>query len=221
MASTFYDEFYHYELYSHTIHVSASLFDSNASSFNQESNIEQPSFFVSLEGNFYSCDTSNEKEVTYGDYIDIYDDTFTHSLIYIYHILYSNIYVPDPSHFVHNSLIDGAQPNDFQDVCLATSSLICVITLTLLDIMCFIISSFFLGINTQSLLEDCEHLILSSFHTEDSLPVYSHESTDMIICDPLYYDLEAYLQVDTHIIPPYIPSTIPLNNPRLYKSQVH
>ena len=36
----------------------------------------------------------------------------------------------------------------------------------------------------------------------------------MIICDPLDSDLEAYLQVDTHIIPPSIPSTIPLNNPK-------
>ena len=80
--------------------------------------------------------------------------------------------------------------------------------------MCFRISSFFLGINTQSLLEDCEHLILSSFHTEDSLPVYSHESIDMLICDPLDSDLESYFQVDTHIIPPSISSTIPLNNPK-------
>ena len=36
----------------------------------------------------------------------------------------------------------------------------------------------------------------------------------MIICDSLDSDLEAYLQVDTHIIPPSIPSTIPLNNPK-------
>ena len=44
--------------------------------------------------------------------------------------------------------------------------------------------------------------------------MYSHESTDMLICDPLDSDLEAYLQVDTHIIPPSMPSTIPLNNPK-------
>ena len=98
--------------------------------------------------------------------------------------------MPDSSHVVHTSLIDGAQPSEFQDVFLATSSLMCVIPLTLLDIMCFNISSFFLGINTHRLLENCEHLILSSFHTEDSLPVYSHESTDMLICDPLDSDLE-------------------------------
>ena len=122
--------------------------------------------------------------------------------------------MPYSSHLVHTSLIDGAQPNDFQDVCLATSSLICVIPLTLLDLMCFRISSFFLHINTQNLLEDCEHLFLSSFHTEDSLPMYSHESTNMLICDPLDSDLEAYLQVDTHIIPPSIPSTICMNNPK-------
>ena len=102
--------------------------------------------------------------------------------------------MPYPSHFVHTSLIDGAQPSDFQDVCLAKSSLIYVIPLTLLDIRCFRISSFFLHINTQNLLEYCEHLILSSFHTNDSLLVYSHESTDMLICDPLDSDLEAYFQ---------------------------
>ena len=93
------------------------------------------------------------------------------------------------SHFVHTSLIDGAQPSDFQDEFLAKEILICVIPLTLLDLMWFNISSFVLGINTQNLLEDCEHLIISSFHTEDSLPVYSYESTDMLICDPLDSDL--------------------------------
>ena len=76
------------------------------------------------------------------------------------------------------------------------------------------ISSFFLGINTHNLLEDCEHLLFSSFHTEDSLPVYSYESTNMLICDPLDSDLESYLMVDTHIILLSIPSTIPLNNPK-------
>ena len=76
------------------------------------------------------------------------------------------------------------------------------------------ISSFVLGINTQILLEYSEHLLISFFYTEDSLPVYSHESIDMLICDPLDSDLEAYLQVDTHIIPPSIPSTIALNNPK-------
>ena len=44
--------------------------------------------------------------------------------------------------------------------------------------------------------------------------MYSHESIDMLICDPLDSDLEACLQVDTKIIPPSIPSTIPLNNPK-------
>ena len=88
-----------------------------------------------------------------------------------------------------------------------------VFPLTILDLMCLCISSFVLGINTQSLLEYFEHILLSCFHTEDSLPVYSHEFIDMLICDPLDSDLEAYLQVDTHIIPPSIASTIPLNNP--------
>ena len=36
----------------------------------------------------------------------------------------------------------------------------------------------------------------------------------MLICDPLDFDLESYLQVDTHIITPSIPYTIPLNNPK-------
>ena len=129
--------------------------------------------------------------------------------------------MPDSSHLVHTSLIDGAQPSDFQDVFLAKSSLICVIPLTLLDLMYFNVSSFFLSINTQNLLEDCEHLILSSFHTKNSLPVYSHESTDMLICDPLDSDLEEYFQVDTHIIPPSIQSTIPLNNPKTIQIPVH
>ena len=34
--------------------------------------------------------------------------------------------------------------------------------------------------------------------------MYSHESIDMLICYPLDSDLEAYFQVDTHIIPPSI-----------------
>ena len=177
----------------------------NASSFNQEANIEEPSFFVSLEGDFSSCDNIDEKEVTYGAIFDIDYDPITHSFFSKSPILDSEIYVPDPSHLVHTSLIDGVQPSDFEDVCLATSSLICVIPLTLLDIMCFSISSFVLVIDTQNLLEDFEHLILSSFHTEDSLPVYSHESIDMLICNPLDSNLEAYLQVYTYIISPSIP----------------
>ena len=44
--------------------------------------------------------------------------------------------------------------------------------------------------------------------------MYSHESIDMLICDPLDSDLESYFQFDTHIIPPSIPSTIHLNNPK-------
>ena len=44
--------------------------------------------------------------------------------------------------------------------------------------------------------------------------MYSHESTDMLIYDPLDCDLESYFQVDTHIIPPSIPFSIALNNPK-------
>ena len=64
--------------FSHIFHVVPTLLDLNASSFNEKANIEEPSFFVSLEGDFSSCDTIDEKEVTYGDDIDIYDDPITH-----------------------------------------------------------------------------------------------------------------------------------------------
>ena len=111
---------------------------------------------MSLEGDFSSSHTIDEKQVTYGDStdIDIDYDPITHSLFSQSPILDSEIYVPDVSHLLHTSLIDGVQPSDFQDVFLATSSIICVIPLTLLDLMCFSISSFVLGINPQSLLED-------------------------------------------------------------------
>ena len=78
LASTFSDEVDHDEEVSHTVHVAATLLDSNASSFNEEANIEEPSFSVSLEGDFYSCDTNDEKKVTYGAAIYIDDYPFTH-----------------------------------------------------------------------------------------------------------------------------------------------
>ena len=133
--------------------------------------------------------------MTNGFYISISVDDYslTHSLFSMPSIIYFELYVPYPSHFVQKYLIDGVQLSDSLDVFLAKSSLMCVIPLTILDLMCFIISFFVLGINTQSLLEDHEHLILSSFHTEDLLPVYSHESFDMLICDPLDSDSEEYL----------------------------
>ena len=59
LASTLSDEFYH-EV-SHTVHVASTLLDSNASSFNEEANIEEPSFSMSLEGDSSSCDTNDEK----------------------------------------------------------------------------------------------------------------------------------------------------------------
>ena len=40
--------------------------------------------------------------------------------------------------------------------------------------------------------------------------MYSHESTDMLICDPFDSDLESCLNTDTKTIP----STIPMNNPK-------
>ena len=48
-ASIVSDEVDHEEEVSHTVHVATTLFYLNASSFNQEANIEEPSFSVSLE----------------------------------------------------------------------------------------------------------------------------------------------------------------------------
>ena len=48
-ASTFSDKVNHEEEVSHTVHVATTLFDSNSSSFNQEANIEEPYFSMSLE----------------------------------------------------------------------------------------------------------------------------------------------------------------------------
>ena len=49
LASIVSDEVYHEEEVSHTVLVATTLFDSNASSFNQKANIEEPTFSVSLE----------------------------------------------------------------------------------------------------------------------------------------------------------------------------
>ena len=51
--------------------------------------------------------------MTNGADISIDDGPLTHSLFFMSSILDFDIYVPDPSHFVHNSLINGAQPGDF------------------------------------------------------------------------------------------------------------
>ena len=95
LASKLFDEVDHDEYVSHSVHVAAPLIDSNSSSFNEEANIEEPSFSMSLEGDFYSCDTIDEKEVTYGADADIDYDPITHSLFSQYPILDSEIYVPD------------------------------------------------------------------------------------------------------------------------------
>ena len=99
-----------------------------------------------------------------GGYIVIDDDSLTHSLFYMSSILDSEIYVPDPSHFVHNSLIDSVQPSDFQDVFLAISSTISVFPPTILDPIHFYKLSFVVGTHSQRFLEDFEHLLPSSFH---------------------------------------------------------
>ena len=64
LASTFSDEFIYDEEVSHTVHVVATLFDLNASSFYQGANIEEPYFYVSVEvedPNSYSYDVDDEK----------------------------------------------------------------------------------------------------------------------------------------------------------------
>ena len=47
LASKLSDEVDNDEQFSHTVHVSATLLDSTASSFNEEANIEEPFFSVS------------------------------------------------------------------------------------------------------------------------------------------------------------------------------
>ena len=71
---------------------------------------------MSLEGDFSSCDTIDEKEVKYGGVADIDYDPITHSFLSQSPILDSEIYVPDSLHLLQASLIDSAQSNDLQDV---------------------------------------------------------------------------------------------------------
>ena len=73
------------------------------------------------------------------------DDSLTHLVFSMSSMMDFEIHMPDLSHFVHASLLDGAQPSDFQDVCLAKSSPYSVFPLTILDPMCFCSSSFVLG----------------------------------------------------------------------------
>ena len=49
LASTFSNKFYHDEEVSHTIHVAATLFDSNDSSFNQEAILKSHLFLCLLK----------------------------------------------------------------------------------------------------------------------------------------------------------------------------
>ena len=59
-----------------------------------------------------SYDPIDEKEVTNGAAIAI-DDSLTHSVFSMSSIMDYEIHMPDLSHFVHASLLDGAQPSDF------------------------------------------------------------------------------------------------------------
>ena len=64
LASTISDEVDNEEEVSHTVPVATTLFDLNASYFNQEANIEEPSFSMSLEVedlDSYSYDVVDEK----------------------------------------------------------------------------------------------------------------------------------------------------------------
>ena len=147
LASIVSDEVDHEEEVSHIVPIATTLFDSNDSSFNQEANFEEPSFSVSLELEYLdssSYDDVDEKEVTNGATIAI-DDSLTHPVFFMSFIMDDEIHMPDLSHFVHASLLDGAQPSEFQDICLAKSSPFSVLPLTILDPMCFYSSSFVLG----------------------------------------------------------------------------
>ena len=99
-----------------------------------------------------------------GDVISI-DDSLTHSVFSMSSIMDFEIHMPDLSHYVHASLLDGVQPSEFQDSCLANSSTFSVFPLTILDLMCLCSSSFVLSTHSQSLLEDFEHHYLFSSHT--------------------------------------------------------
>ena len=58
-----------------------------------------------------SYDVVDEKEVTNGASIAI-DDSLIHSIFSMSFIMDSEIHMPDLSHFMHASLLDGAQPSD-------------------------------------------------------------------------------------------------------------
>ena len=57
--------------------------------------------------------------MTNGDFIAIDDGSLTHLLFFMYSIIDSEIYVLDPSHFVHTSLIDGVQLSNLLDIFLS------------------------------------------------------------------------------------------------------
>ena len=59
-----------------------------------------------------SHDVVDEKEVTNGAAISI-DDSLTHSVFSMSSSMDSEIHMPNLSHFVHSSLLDGAQPSEF------------------------------------------------------------------------------------------------------------
>ena len=82
------------------------------------------------------------------------DYSLTHSVFSMSSNMDSEIHMPDLSHFMHSSLLDGVQPSDFQYVFFTKSSYFNVLPLTILDPMHFCNSSFVLGTHSQGLLKD-------------------------------------------------------------------
>ena len=81
-----------------------------------------------------SDEVDHEEEVAIAIAID---DSLTHPVFSMSSIMDFEIHMPDLSHLVHASPLDGAQPSDFQDAYLAKSSPSSVFPLTILDPMCF------------------------------------------------------------------------------------
>ena len=78
----------------------------NASFFNQEANIEEPCFSISLkvEVYSYSYDIDDEKEVTNGATIDIVYDSLKNSVFSMSYIIDFDIYMPYLSHLLPSQL---------------------------------------------------------------------------------------------------------------------
>ena len=117
------------------------MFHSNASFAYQEADIEEPSFYVSLDvedTDSSSFDVVNEEEVTNG--YSIVEDSLTHLVLSISSIMDYEIHIPNLSNPVHTSRVNDAQLSVFLDVCSSRSNIIYVLPLTILDLMFIYIS---------------------------------------------------------------------------------